>query len=44
MSIGFVGYLTGYNGSFAFDKPGDKYNGHFIMGMRYVSIPYLNYC
>jgi len=25
MLIAFVGELTGYNGSFAFDKPGDKY-------------------
>ncbi|EDV21774.1 uncharacterized protein TRIADDRAFT_30184 [Trichoplax adhaerens] len=35
MSIGLIGYLTGYNGTFAFDKPGDKFNGHLVMGMRY---------
>lgn len=36
MLIGLSGYLTGYNGSFAFDKPGDKYEDTPYLGMRAV--------
>ncbi|XP_012156645.1 protein O-mannosyl-transferase 2 [Ceratitis capitata] len=35
MLIGLSGYLTGYNGTFPFEKPGDKYNGTRYEGMRY---------
>ncbi|KPU75029.1 uncharacterized protein Dana_GF21197, isoform C [Drosophila ananassae] len=35
MLIGLSGYLTGYNGKFAFEKPGDKYNETRYQGMRY---------
>lgn len=38
MLIGLSGYLTGYNGSFAFDKPGDKYENVSYLGMRVVSL------
>ncbi|XP_032796479.2 protein O-mannosyl-transferase 2 [Daphnia magna] len=34
MLIGLFGYLDGYNGSFHFDKPGDKFEEHQYMGMR----------
>ncbi|XP_064622929.1 protein O-mannosyl-transferase 2-like [Lineus longissimus] len=35
MLIGFAGQLTGYDGTFAFDKPGDKYrNSSDFVGMR----------
>ena len=34
MLIGLSGKLTGYNGSFAFNKPGDKYLDHNYLGMR----------
>ncbi|XP_050527645.1 protein O-mannosyl-transferase 2 isoform X4 [Daktulosphaira vitifoliae] len=34
MLIAFSGILTGYNGSFPFDKPGDKYDGVNYLGMR----------
>lgn len=34
MLIGFSGYLTGYNGTFAFNKPGDSYEDYPILGMR----------
>lgn len=34
MLIGLFGYLDGYNGSFAFEKPGDKYEDYPYMGMR----------
>ena len=37
MLIGLFGYLDGYNGSFHFDKPGDKFEDHQYMGMRIVS-------
>lgn len=37
MLIGFSGYLTGYDGTFAFDKPGDKYGNTSYLGMRLVS-------
>ncbi|XP_026838921.1 protein O-mannosyl-transferase 2 isoform X2 [Drosophila erecta] len=35
MLIGLSGYLTGYNGTFPFEKPGDKYNETRYQGMRY---------
>eukprot|EP00057_Strongylocentrotus_purpuratus_P031920 XP_786089.3 PREDICTED: protein O-mannosyl-transferase 2 [Strongylocentrotus purpuratus] len=34
MLIGLAGYLTGYDGSFPFDKPGDKYGDTEYYGMR----------
>lgn len=34
MLIGLSGYLTGYNGTFPFDKPGDKYENASYIGMR----------
>ncbi|XP_055586526.1 protein O-mannosyl-transferase 2 [Uranotaenia lowii] len=34
MLIGLSGYLTGYDGKYPFDKPGDKYNGTHYEGMR----------
>lgn len=34
MLIGLSGKLTGYNGTFAFNKPGDKYGDHNYLGMR----------
>lgn len=34
MLIGLSGYLTGYNGTFAFNKPGDNYEDYPILGMR----------
>ena len=37
MLIGLFGYLDGYNGSFAFEKPGDKYEDYPYMGMRIVT-------
>jgi dolichyl-phosphate-mannose-protein mannosyltransferase len=36
MLIGLFGYLDGYNATFAFDKPGDKYEDYPYMGMRTV--------
>lgn len=38
MLIGLSGYLTGYDGTFAFDKPGDKYGNTSYLGMRLVNI------
>ncbi|XP_067894519.1 protein O-mannosyl-transferase 2 isoform X2 [Heterodontus francisci] len=34
MLIGLAGYLTGYDGTFPFKKPGDKYEQHQYYGMR----------
>ncbi|XP_037550439.1 protein O-mannosyl-transferase 2 [Nematolebias whitei] len=34
MLIGLAGYVTGYDGSFPFVKPGDKYDHHNYWGMR----------
>jgi dolichyl-phosphate-mannose-protein mannosyltransferase len=34
MLIGLSGYLTGYDGTFAFEKPGDKYENTRYVGMR----------
>ncbi|XP_053330944.1 protein O-mannosyl-transferase 2 isoform X2 [Spea bombifrons] len=34
MLIGLAGYLSGYNGSFPFQKPGQSYETHNYVGMR----------
>ncbi|XP_033844400.1 protein O-mannosyl-transferase 2 [Periophthalmus magnuspinnatus] len=34
MLIGLAGYMTGYDGSFPFVKPGDRYEHHNYWGMR----------
>uniref|UniRef100_A0A4W6ERM6 Protein O-mannosyl-transferase 2 n=1 Tax=Lates calcarifer TaxID=8187 RepID=A0A4W6ERM6_LATCA len=34
MLIGLAGYITGYDGTFPFIKPGDKYEHHNYWGMR----------
>lgn len=39
MLIGLAGYLSGYDGTFLFQKPGDKYERHNYMGMRGVRLP-----
>lgn len=36
MLIGLAGHMTGYNGTFPFHKPGDKYEHHNYWGMRGV--------
>lgn len=36
MLIGLAGHMTGYNGTFPFLKPGDKYEHHNYWGMRGV--------
>ena len=36
MSIALAGYLSGYNGSFPFDKPGNPYGENSYVGMRLV--------
>lgn len=36
MLIGLAGYMTGYDGTFPFLKPGDKYEHHNYWGMRGV--------
>lgn len=38
MLIGLAGYLTGYDGTFPFIKPGDKYEQHNYWGMRAVNL------
>ena len=38
MLIALSGKLTGYDGTFPFEKPGDKYDGARYEGMRLVSI------
>ena len=43
MFIGAVGYLTGYNGTFAFEKPGDLYQDHNYIGMR-LACTFLGTC
>lgn len=43
MLIALAGYLSGYDGSFAFDKPGDAYGDYNYVGMRFVSY-YLIVC
>lgn len=37
MLIALSGYLTGYDGTFAFEKPGDKFENVNYIGMRIVS-------
>ena len=39
MLIGLSGYLTGYDGEFPFDKPGDDFGEVNYVGMRMVSSP-----
>ncbi|XP_074812121.1 protein O-mannosyl-transferase 2 isoform X3 [Natator depressus] len=34
MLIGLAGYLSGYDGTFPFQKPGDRYEHHNYIGMR----------
>ncbi|XP_018085850.1 protein O-mannosyl-transferase 2 isoform X2 [Xenopus laevis] len=34
MLIGLAGYLSGYNGSFSFQRPGQSYETHNYLGMR----------
>lgn len=41
MLIGLAGYLSGYDGTFLFQKPGDRYEHHSYMGMRGVRLPAL---
>jgi dolichyl-phosphate-mannose-protein mannosyltransferase len=36
MMIGAFGYLTGYDGRFPFENPGQKYNETQYLGMRIV--------
>lgn len=36
MLIALSGYMSGYNGSFPFLKPGDDYGDAKILGMRMV--------
>lgn len=38
MLIGLAGYLSGYDGTFLFEKPGDRYEHHSYMGMRGVRL------
>ena len=44
MLIALSGYLTGYDGRFAFEKPGDKYEDVNYVGMRVVCAKYLCIC
>ena len=44
MLIALSGYLTGYDGCFAFEKPGDKYEGVNYVGMRAVCPKHLCIC
>lgn len=37
MLIALSGYLTGYDGTFPFEKPGDKFENVKYIGMRIVS-------
>ena len=43
MLLALAGTLTGYNGSFPFDKPGDTYDDHNFVGMRVVRLNILFY-
>ena len=36
MLIALSGYVTGYDGKFPFEKPGDKYENTSYVGMRFV--------
>ena len=37
MLVGLSGFLSGYNGSFPFSKPGDEYSDDFYVPIRLVS-------
>lgn len=37
MLIALSGYMTGYDGTFPFEKPGDKFENVNYVGMRIVS-------
>ena len=37
MLIGLFGYLDGYNATFPFNQPGDKFEDYPFMGMRGVN-------
>lgn len=39
MLIALSGKLTGYDGTYPFEKPADKYNGTSYEGMRIVNLP-----
>lgn len=39
MLIGLAGHLSGYDGTFLFQKPGDEYEHHSYLGMRGVRLP-----
>ena len=39
MLLALAGWVTGYNGEFPFDKPGDLYGEHRYVGMRAVNQP-----
>ncbi|CAB4060018.1 POMT [Lepeophtheirus salmonis] len=41
--VGGVGWLTGYNGTFPFEKPGDRYLDHSYLGMR-IACTFLGAC
>lgn len=43
MLIALSGYLTGYDGKFPFEKPGDKYENVNYVGMRVVSKYFSNF-
>ena len=42
MLIAAFGYLSGYDGKFEFEKPGQKFNETHYLGMRFVSNCVLN--
>ncbi|NXJ27515.1 POMT2 transferase, partial [Dicrurus megarhynchus] len=42
MLIGLAGYLSGYDGTFPFQKPGDRYEQHNYIGMRGVRLSLLD--
>ena len=44
MLLAMAGWLTGYDGKFPFDKPGDQYGEHHYVGMRIVSGSQANIC
>lgn len=38
MLIALSGIMTGYDGTYPFEKPGDKYNETHYSGMRIVRV------
>ncbi|XP_048585823.1 protein O-mannosyl-transferase 2 isoform X2 [Nematostella vectensis] len=44
MLIALSGYLTGYNGTFPFDKPGDLYGENNYLGMRLLCVTMGSLC